>query len=71
MSKSFLMMRFQFVPMMAGLFMLLVASYGLATFVPIPDSSPFSAPPYDLFFCIGIALGLAVIVFAYVKTPKF
>lgn len=68
--KLLMILRFQFVSMMAGLFMLLVASYGLATYVPTPDSSPFVTPPYDLFFCFGIVLGLGVMVFAYLKTPK-
>lgn len=65
-----MVLRFQFMPMMAGLFMMLVASYGLATYAPTPDSSPFATPPYDIFFCIGIALGFGVMIFAYVKTPK-
>lgn len=65
-----MILRFQFVPMVAGFFMSVIALYGLATYVPTPDSSPFATPPYDIFFAFGIVFGVGAMVYAYIKTPK-
>ncbi len=55
----------------AGLAILAVCTFGLMSYEPIPDDSPFASPiPFTAIFTLGVMVGIALIVWAHFKANK-
>lgn len=66
-----MLLRFYMGRLVFGLINVLLGGYGLYSYKPLPDDSPFSYPiPYDQAFLLIVLVGCCVVVWAWISARR-
>lgn len=69
--RALMTLRFSGLEVCCGLIIAATGAFGLMTYTPIPDDSPFESPiPFTAIYGLSIFLGLGFVAWSHIKANR-